>query len=107
MWIDQLRKRENQTIPKMSKLGFPYDGLLCFPFTVTDDDKRLIVWLIDKHLRHPSGPYLPYKREPTFIGFGAACATTYALLLTLLYNDTTGRLANLLPTLDSKSVCRQ
>ena len=107
MWVDQLRKRENQTRLKMSNLGLRYDGLLCYPFTVEDDDKRLVVWLIDKHLRHPSGPYLPYRREPTFIDFGAACATTYALLLTLLYNDTTGRLANILPTPDSKSVSRQ
>lgn len=100
-WIKQLRKREKQTRPKLSNLGFCYDGLLCWPLTVEDDDERLIVWLLDNHLRHPSGPYLPNKREPTFHDYGAACGTTYALLLTLLYNDATGRLANILPALDN------
>lgn len=107
MWVKQLRKREKQTRCKMSKLGFSYNGLLREPFTVGDDDEQLVVWLIDKHFRHPSGHYLPHKREPTFIDYGAACATTYALLLTLLYNDTTGRLANILPAFDSKSISLQ
>ena len=97
-WVKQLRKRERLTQPKMSNLGFSYDGLLREPFTVNDNDKRLVVWLLDNHFRHPKGPYLPYKREPTFIDFGAACATTYALLLTVLYNDTTGRFAKILET---------
>ena len=97
MWVDQLRKRGTETHSKMENLGFRYDGLMRWPLTVEDDDKRLIVWLLDNHFRHPSGPYLPHKREPTFHDFGAACATTYALLLTVLYNDTTGRLAGLLP----------
>lgn len=106
MWVKQLRKRESRTKSKMSSLGFGYDGLLCWPITVEDDDRRLVVWLLDNHIRHPSGPYLPHKREPNFHEYGAAIATTYALLLTLLYNDTTGRFANLLPALDSKSVSR-
>ena len=106
MWIKQLRKREQKTRTKLSNLGFAYDGLLCWPLTVEDDDDRLVVWLLDNHLRHPSGPYLPHRREPNFLDYGAACATTYALLLTLLYNDTTGRLANILPDSDSITVSR-
>ncbi|MCY3887792.1 MAG: hypothetical protein OXG19_08880 [Chloroflexi bacterium] len=107
MWIKQLRKREGLTRATLSDLGFPYRGLLRWPFTVEDDDERLVVSVLDNHLRHPSGPYLPHKREPTFHDYGAACATTYALLLTLLYNDTTGRLVNLLPALDSIAILRQ
>ena len=106
MWVKQLRKREKLTRSKMANLCFHYDGLLRRPITVEDNDGRLIVWLLDKHFRHPSGPYLPYQREPTFHDYGAACATTYALLLTLLYNDTTGRFANILPALNSRSVLR-
>ena len=106
MWLKQLRKREQLTRHKLSNLGYPYDGLLCWPFTVEDDDKRLVVSVLDNHLRHPGGPYLPHKREPTFHDYGAACATTYALLLTLLYNDTTGRLVNMLPPSDSITVSR-
>ncbi len=107
MWVKQLRKRERLTQPKMSNLGFQYNGLLRWPFTVEDNDERLVVWVLDNHFRHPSGPYPLSGRGPTFLDYGAACATTYALLLTLLYNDTTGRLANILPALDSKSVLRQ
>ena len=105
-WVKQLRKREKRTRIKMSDLGLDYEGLLCCPFTVSDEDERLIVWLLDKHFRHPDGPFLPGKREPNFIEYGAACATTYALLLSLFYGDTTGRFATLLPPLDSRSVAR-
>lgn len=100
MWIKQLRKREQKTAHTMSNLGFQYNGLVHKPLTVANNDDRLTVWLLDNHLRHPSGPYLPGLKEPTFIDYGAASATTYALMLTLLYNDTTGRIANILPNLD-------
>ena len=106
MWIKQLRKRDRITAAKVAELGYRHNGLLSWPFTVADDDERLTVWLLDNHFRHPSGPYLPHKREPTFTDYGGACATTFAMLLTLLYNDVTGRLAGLLPALDSKSVWR-
>ena len=106
MWVKQLRKRQGIAAAKVTELGFSYGGFLRWPFTVTDDDERLTVWVLDNHFRHPSGPYLPNRREPDHFDYGGACATTYSLLLSLLYDDATGRFAGLLPALDSKSVSR-
>ena len=108
MWIKQLNRIEGQTAAKMSDLGFIYNrkrGRL-IPSRVNANDSRLTVWLIDNHLRHPKGPFLPpHKPEPTFVEYGNACVTTYALLLTSLYNGASkSRFANLFTAVNSKGL---
>ena len=101
-WIKQLRKQDAITAHTMGELDLEYRALLRPPFTVEREGEMLTSWLIDKHFRHPSGPYRPHQLEPGFLDYGGACATTYALMLSLLYKDTTGRMATLLPPYDSQ-----
>ena len=96
-WIKKLSRTDKRTEPLVRNLGHPYQKLLSSPLTVADDDDRLIVWLIDKHFRHPDGPFLAPFLEPSVLQYGGACATTYALILSFLYNDTTNRLSEILP----------
>lgn len=100
-WVKQLRKQDAMTAHELGEVGLKYRSLLRPPFTVEGEGEMLTAWLIDKHLRHPSGPYRPNQLEPRFLDYGGACATTYSLMLSLLYNDTTGRMAALLPPYES------
>ena len=100
------RTRERLAPSKLSNLDFRYDGLLCWPLTIEDDSERLVAWVLEHHRRHLSRPYLPHKREAAFHDYGAACTTTYGLLLTLLCTDTTERLVNMRPAVESTTVSR-
>ena len=102
-WFKQLRKRDATTARTISELGMSYETLLRHPFTIEGKNETLTAWLIDKHFRHPSGPFLPRQLEPDVINYGGACACTYALMLSLLYNDTTGRIDTLIPSCDSQT----
>ena len=103
-WVKQLRKQDAITAHTMRELELEYRILLRPPFTVEGEEgEMLTAWLIDKHLRHPSGPYRPNQLEPGFLDYGGACAATYALMLSLLYSDTTGRMAALLPPYESQA----
>ena len=103
-WVKQLRKQDAMTAQEVDELGLKYEVLLRPPLTVEGEGDRLTAWLIDRHFRHPSGPYRPRQLEPSFLDYGGACATTYALMLSLLYNDTTGRMAGLLPPMNLTQV---
>ena len=96
-WVKKLCKIDKRTEPLVSGLGHSYRKLLRPPLTVADNDDRLIVWLIDKHFRHPDGPFLAPRLEPGVLEYGGACATTYALILSFIYDDTTNRLSKILP----------
>ena len=100
-WVKQLRKQDALTAQTVGEMELKYRGLLRPPFTVEGEGDKLTAWLIDKHFRHPSGPYRPHQLEPGFLDYGGACASTYALMLSLLYNDTTGRMAALLPSYEA------
>ena len=101
-WVRQLRKQDANTFHVMNGRGLQYRSLLRPPFTVDGEGEQLTAWLIDKHFRHPSGPFRPHQLEPGVLDYGGACATTYALMLSLLYGDTTGRMAALLPPYESQ-----
>ena len=101
-WVKQLRKQDARTFQAMHGLGLQYRSLLRPPFTVEEEGEELTAWLIDKHFRHPSGPFRPQQLEPGFLDYGGACATTYALMLSLLYCDATGRVTALLPPYESQ-----
>ena len=100
-WVKQLRKQDSMTAHTIDEMGLEHRGLLRPPLTVEGEGEMLTAWLIDKHYRHPSGPYRSHQLEPGFLDYGGACATTYALMLSLLYGDTTGRMAALLPPYES------
>ena len=91
-WIKQLRKRDAMTARTVNEMGMNYESLLRPPLTIKGEKRTLTNWLIDKHVRHPSGQYLPRQLEPDVSDYGGACACTYALMLSLLYNDTAGRI---------------
>ena len=98
--------RERLASSKLSNLDFRYDELLRWPLTIEDDSERLVAWVLEHHLRHLGGPYLLHKREATFYDYGPACATTYGLMLTLLCTDTSERLVNMRPAVESTTVSR-